>query len=169
MELYKLHFRTCSINFCPLKNLHLLGPKKPITVALRRVASRWAPWGSPRWSRAGSSPRARSPRRRAPAAPEPKVSATKTGFGEYIWLIYMVNIYIYMVNIMGNRAWFLCPVMFHITQLLGMSTKDICFGDVKQIPKKGHLPNPWKKWHGIYQCRICVGLEGSRRWHGYGL
>ena len=31
----------------------------------------------------------------------------------------------------------------NITQLLGIeSPTDICFGDVKQIPKMGHLPTP---------------------------
>ena len=41
------------------------------------------------------------------------------------------------------RAWFLCPVMFHITQRKrDISSPDICFGDVKQIPKKLHQSQP---------------------------
>ena len=32
--------------------------------------------------------------------------------------------------------------LFHISQLLGYNLQQICEGDVKQIPKKGHLPTP---------------------------
>ena len=44
------------------------------------------------------------------------------------------------------RAWFLCPNFAHHPTKKGISSADICFGDVKPIPKKGHLPTP--EWWG---------------------
>ena len=50
---------------------------------------------------------------------------------------------------MTFRAWFLCPVMFHISLLLGLeyhcSLQQIFEADVKRIPKKGtSIPTPVK-------------------------
>ena len=65
-----------------------------------------------------------------------------------------------------SRDGFLCPVMFHITQLLGIyfiSKKKICFGDDQSLIVGTSIPSPvairWWEYHGL------VGFSPPKKYH----
>ena len=132
----------------------ILGHRPP-----QRSGASHAPRSRP-WRRAPWPPRRRARPRRLDVAPRRLGDGEKHGEKmvktsekmrkncEYPQIILFNGIFPYEPTIFGGyRGWFLCPNVSHHRTRKGVSfPTDICFGDVKQILKRGHLPTPGKHW-----------------------